>query len=104
MVSSFSEIATRQVLASGLAVRTGHLCLDVPDAPTLEDLAEAGYWGLHFLASPASSGETGRISTAGLAAVAWTVNDLDLAAGLVAAGVDVIISDTPVALQRRLDP
>lgn len=104
VVSSFSEIATRQVLASGLAVRTGHLCVDVPDAQTLEDMAGSGYWGLHFLASPASPGEIGKISAAGLAAVAWTVNDPDLADRLVDGGVDVIISDTPVALRRRFDP
>ena len=104
VVSSFSEIATRQVLASGLAVRTGHLCLDVPDPRTLERLAGDGYWGLHFLASTASTGQIGKISAAGLAAVAWTVNDLELAAGLVTRGVDVIISDTPVALQPAVLP
>ncbi len=98
MVSSFSESATRAVLTSGLGARVGHLCAEVPDRATLEGLAGLGYWGVHFLASVASLEHVGEISAAGLAAVAWTVNDPRLAAGLAERGVDVIITDVPVTL------
>ena len=98
VVSSFSEDATRAVRASGLAVRVGHLCAEVPGPATLEQLAGLGYWGVHFLASAASLEHVGEISAAGLAAVAWTVNDPGMAAGLVERGVDVIITDVPVIL------
>lgn len=103
VVSSFSGGATREVLASGLAVRTGHLCMDTPDRAELDDMADRGYWGVHFLASPRSVDGVDRISAAGLAAVAWTVNDVELAAGLVRRGVEVIISDTPAALQQLVN-
>lgn len=100
VVSSFSEHATRTVVAAGLALRTGHLCTDVPGARTLEDMARAGYWGVHFLGSRASPESVAMIRAAGLAAVAWTVNHPGEAGRLMDAGVDVIISDTPVAMHR----
>jgi glycerophosphoryl diester phosphodiesterase len=100
VVSSFSEHATRTVVAAGLALRTGHLCNDVPDARILEDMADRGYWGVHFLASKALPESAGIIRAAGLAAVAWTVNDPEETGRLIGSGVDVIISDTPVAVHQ----
>ncbi|MCU4185374.1 glycerophosphodiester phosphodiesterase [Acidiferrimicrobium sp. IK] len=99
VVSSFSPVATREMLSVGLDARIGHLCVDVPPPRALADLAGRGYWGIHFLATADSVEKVAAIRAAGLAAVAWTVNDLQLAARLADAGVNVIITDTPVAVR-----
>ena len=104
VVSSFSPVATREMLSAGLDVRMGHLCIDVPASRELEDLARYGYWGIHFLATADSLDRVSTIRAAGLAAVAWTVNDLELAGRLVEAGVNVVITDTPLAVQGVVSP
>ena len=102
VVSSFCEVATREMLDAGVGMRIGHLCLQVPAERTLEDLAGYGYWGIHFLATPESVDKVAAIHAAGLAAVAWTVNDPGLAGRLVDAGVDVIITDVPLAVKAAV--
>lgn len=104
VVSSFSPVATREMLSGGLDVRMGHLCIDVPAPRDLEDLSRYGYWGIHFLATAGSLDKVSVIRANGLAAVAWTVNDLELGGRLVEAGVNVVITDTPVAVQGLVRP
>lgn len=108
VVSSFSASATRPFLGARLPLRLGHLCTEIPDADGLENLARSGYWGVHFLASGVAggggAGEVERIRAAGLAAVAWTVNDPQQAARLAGHGAQVIISDVPVVISSSIRP
>ena len=113
-------VTTREVVSSfapGLTDRLAELCAANPGGPRvsllcmappgpaqLARLAAAGYWGVHTSGEllARSPGAVGAIHAAGLAVVAWTVNDPEAAAALATAGVDALITDSPLLLRATL--
>lgn len=84
----------------GPDLRVARLCLAPPGLRLLEELATRGYWGIHASSELFEASSISAVHAAGLAAVAWTVNDAEHARRLASAGVDVLISDEPLLLQR----
>ena len=102
VVSSFSRAATDAVVAAAPHLRVALLCSELPDPDELEALGAGGYWGVHPAGARLDAGGVEAIHAAGLAAVAWTVNDAGHAAALAGAGLDAVITDMPLALQQRV--
>ena len=100
VVSSFSRHATDGVLAAAPFLKVGHLCEYVPDSEGLRRLASAGYWALHAWVGSLDEKSVGAVHEAGLAVVAWTVNDTSVAARLAQLGAEVLISDRPLAVSQ----
>ncbi len=102
VVSSFSRAATDAVAAAAPGLPVSLLCSDPPGPERLRALGDDGYWGLHARGTGLDGAEIEAIHAAGLAVVAWTVNDPDLAVRLMDAGLDAVITDVPLALQQQI--
>lgn len=103
VVSSFSRHATDGVLSAAPLVQVGYLCESVPDEKKLRRLAGAGYRAIHPWAGSLDAGSLDAVHACGLLAAAWTVNDTDLAARLTRLGIDVLITDRPLAVARAVE-
>jgi glycerophosphoryl diester phosphodiesterase len=102
VASSFSRAATDAVVAAAPHLRVALLCRELPDPDGLGALGAGGYWGVHPAGARLDAAGVEAIHAAGLAAVAWTVNDAGHAARLAGAGLDAVITDMPLALQQRI--
>ncbi|MHB1536222.1 MAG: glycerophosphodiester phosphodiesterase family protein, partial [Acidimicrobiales bacterium] len=78
------------------------LCMELPPAPALVALAADGYWGVHPHVGGLSGVDVEAAHSAGLAVVSWAVNEADHAGVLAGAGIDAVITDTPLLLRQRL--
>lgn len=103
VVSSFSRPAADGVLASAPGLLVALLCMVLPRREELAELATAGYWAVHPHGDALGIEGVEAVHAAGLAAVAWTVNDPRRAADLADAGLDAVITDMPLALRRRME-
>lgn len=98
VVSSFAQAATDVVATAGLTVAL--LCTALPGPGQLRSLAGNGYWGVHSAGAGLDGPAVESAHAAGLAVVAWTVNDLEHANALAVAGLEAIITDVPVAVSQ----
>jgi glycerophosphoryl diester phosphodiesterase len=106
LVTSFYWPTVDSVKAAFPAVRTGLLVYQVG---SLSDTIRAATSGGHRAIAPHFSllieGPVPLIEkahSAGLEVLTWTVNDSEMAASLVSAGIDAIISDDPVRIQQEI--
>lgn len=100
VVSSFDLVALDAVRAVRPDLRTGYLTARMPDADALAALRKRGHWGVHLHVAQVDQPAIDALRAAGLAVVAWTVDeDADLTR-LLAAPVDVIITN---ASRRALE-
>lgn len=94
IVSSFTPATLDAVLAAAPEVPVGFLTLPGADQDrALALAAERGYSALHPHHDAVTAGLVASAHAAGLSLNTWTVNDLERAAWLVAAGVDALITD-----------
>lgn len=100
VVSSFDLVALNAVRADRPDLRTGFLTTAMPDAETLAALHKRGHWGVHLRFDQLDQAAIDGLREAGLAVVAWTVNDDGELTRLLDAAVDVIITD---ASRRALE-
>jgi len=98
VVSSFNPATVSR--AHSLGLRTGWLVArGLPVRPVLEQAAAAEHYALHPHVSALDGDHAGAVVSAahraGLAVVAWTVDDPDEQRRLAAAGIDGIITNRP---------
>jgi len=91
-------LGTRGATQGSPDLRVAHLCVEPPTPAGLAQLAARGYWGVHASGDHLDSSSVAAVHAAGLAAVAWTVNDSEQARSLARVGVDVLITDEPLLL------
>jgi glycerophosphoryl diester phosphodiesterase len=108
VVSSFDLAVIDRVRALEPRLATGYLTVvDPPPLQALETARRRGHRAIHPVAAvlgpETAPGICAAAATAGLAVNTWTVNDLDEARRLAAAGVHAIITDTPYAIRRALE-
>lgn len=98
VASCFSLESAQALCRWGHNLAVGLLCVSMPEDRSLRLLADQGFWSLHCHFNAMSIEEISRLAQAGLAAVAWTVNDPARVRRLEAAGVEVVISDDPLGV------
>ena len=106
LLSSFYWPTMDTVKAAFPAIRTGLLVYQVG---SLADTMRAATSGGHQVIAPHFSlliedpeALIEKAHSAGLEVMTWTVNDSEMAASLVSAGIDAIISDDPVRIQQEI--
>lgn len=106
LLTSFYWPTMDTVKAAFPAVRTGLLVYQVG---SLSETLRAATSGGHQVIAPHFSlliEDPERLieeaHSAGLEVMTWTVNDSEMAASLVSAGIDAIISDDPVRIQQEI--
>ena len=106
LVTSFHWPTMDTVKAAFPALRTGLLVFQVG---SFSDTLRAAMSGGHQVIAPHFSlliEEMGpsieKAHSAGLEIMTWTVNDSEMAADLIAAGIDAIISDDPLRIQQEI--
>lgn len=102
VLSSFSAPAARAALGAVPALRVG-LLLEGPVAEAELAPGDDGYWALHVHYQALAPGDVAALHDRGLQVVAWTVDEPSEMERLAAAGVDVLITDTPAAALAVLD-
>jgi glycerophosphoryl diester phosphodiesterase len=107
IISSFNPATVSR--ARSLGLRTGWLVAQgLPVRPVLEQAAAGKHYALHphvsALAGERAAAVIDAAHEAGLAVVAWTVDDPDEQRRLAAAGVDGIITNRPDAALAALSP
>jgi glycerophosphoryl diester phosphodiesterase len=106
VVSSFSPVALLRFRRWAPEVRTGYLWIDRADVPRLlrspwpAALLHAD--ALHPHHRSVAAADVARWQRRGLIVQAWTVNEADEVARVVAAGVDGVMADRPWELLRSL--
>lgn len=96
VLSSFSAPAARAAREAVPALRVG-LLLEGPIGAEEGGPGAAGFWALHVHHEALSPGDVAALHVQGLQVVAWSVNEPAEMERLAAAGVDVLITDTPTA-------
>lgn len=106
LVTSFYWPTMDTVKAAFPAARTGLLVYQVG---SLSETMQAAISGGHQVIAPHFSllmedpePLIEEAHSAGLEVMTWTVNDSEMAASLVSAGIDAIISDDPVRIQQEI--
>lgn len=95
VLSSFSADAAGAALGAVPALRVG-LLVEAAVAGEWAAAAAAGYWALHVPYEVLGPAEVAAVHDHGLYVVAWTVDEPAHMERLVGAGVDVLITDTPL--------
>lgn len=87
-------------VGSGRALATGYLVGEVPSADACAGIARSGHGALNVAHRNLDADGVARCRAAGLAVVAWTADAPDDVRRLDGLGVDVLISNEPVAALR----